>query len=223
MKRVWVIIVEGKSEKHSLEGILINLLANNTNTIQVFTYGADLLSCNYPITSMLDKIKAELAKQKLKLTDVEKIIQLSDLDGCYINDESVIEDNSTKITYRENDVICKDRVQVIKRNEQKRINITLLTNKTKIVEKNHHMNYEIYFFGCNLDHVLHDNRNLSDKYKVERAKKFALDYEGRELDFIEYAKSLANEKSKEEYLDWIKSDNNSLKKSSNIYYLIKKE
>ena len=77
---------------------------------------------------------------------------------------------------------------------------------------------ETYYFSCNLDHVLHNKRNLEKSRKEDYAFYFALKYENKEEAFIDFV----NDSSlclAYNYADtWvrIKEDKNSLLRFTNL-------
>lgn len=219
MKKIWAIVVEGVSEKHALEGILKTILETDKKILQIVIYGTDILTDEYPVLKLIECVKKEIAKLKLKITDVERIIQISDIDGCYIVDNDIHESLVDKIQYHDHSIECIDKSHILSRNIQKRINITLLSGKKELIERKHRMIFSLYLFGCNLDHVLHNNRNLNPKDKVSMAKSFALSYDGKERDFISLSQAFMTVPTNKMYLDWVKMDHHSLAKSSNIYTL----
>lgn len=77
---------------------------------------------------------------------------------------------------------------------------------------------EIYYFSCNLDHVLYSIRNLEEGLKIRNAEVFADEYENREADFIAFIsnKSLCLAYNDTETWAKIKQEYNSLLRYTNL-------
>ena len=121
-----------------------------------------------------------------------KIIHVMDLDGAYIDDDSIVPltenhlDDDKPFYDGENQQIKTGNVEgIIFRNRQKRENIDYLLSlpegKIKINQKS--IPYEAYYFSSNLDHFIHHEANLKFN-KVELAEEFGLNTS--EEDFISY-------------------------------------
>jgi len=76
----------------------------------------------------------------------------------------------------------------------------------------------MYYFSCNLEHVLHDEQNLDDNLKSRYSYDFEDKYYGRELEFKSFIQdSIFSVKGDyNETWNFIKSDNNSLNRFSNF-------
>lgn len=170
-----------------------------------------------------------------------KIIHIVDMDGAYI-DDSHIEYDSSRMdpdnVWSEKPKYCKEKIisanteQTKRRNAQKRNNIDWLSRNDTIhyngVDEvtgeniRRDVDYEVYFFSCNLDHVLHGDANLSGWEKNRKAREFVECCEGDSEMFIEAIKPniLAN-MTYEESWDFItERNNNSLGPYTNINILL---
>ena len=144
-------------------------------------------------------------------------IHIIDTDGVFISEDCILEDNKCEyICYSENNIKYKNKQIVIDRNRKKAsmINKLLSTNSIWI-----DIPYSLYYMSCNLDCVLSGTySNLSDKEKEDCAynfvQKYIDDIPGF-VDFINSKKISCSEKYKDSW-DFIKRDNNSLKRLSNI-------
>ena len=79
--------------------------------------------------------------------------------------------------------------------------------------------YEIYYFSCNLEHVLHDNPNVETKEKKkELSELFAEEYLGKEKDFIKFIKSEKYATTLEYQQSWNEciKEQNALKRVTNF-------
>ncbi len=77
---------------------------------------------------------------------------------------------------------------------------------------------EVYYFACNLDHVLFEKNNLSDEEKEKLARKFGLKYDGIEIEFIPFIAELLPELNSDYRFSWefVKHDCHSLERWSNL-------
>ena len=98
-----------------------------------------------------------------------------------------------------------------------------MINKNEIKVKNQMMKYELYLIATNLEHLLFNDRNFPANRKKIEAQRFSIKYRGKEIKFIEFLAGLKLVDSYKHYFDDIKVGDNSLKRSSNLYYLLKKE
>ena len=76
----------------------------------------------------------------------------------------------------------------------------------------------MFFLSSNLEHVLHDEMNVEDARKIELAKDFESEYEDKVKDFIDFIcnSSFSCKEKYHESWDFIKRDNNSIKRYTNL-------
>ena len=175
--------------------------------------------------------------------DICKVIHIVDMDGAYI-DDSRIKYNPNRIDpdnpTAENPEYCKEEIlsanieQTKKRNAQKRNNLDWLSKNDKIHIKisdeitgeinKFDINYEIYFFSCNLDHVLHHNANMKHDEKVSKAKDFSKHYGDNPKMFIKaLGSSVLEDMTYEESWDFMtERGNHSLEPHTNINILLER-
>ena len=81
------------------------------------------------------------------------------------------------------------------------------------------ISYNAYYLSCNLEHVLHNDANIDDNLKVEKAEEFSERYYEKESDFLDFirAESFAVEGSYKESWEFIKQGSNSLNRYSNLH------
>lgn len=78
--------------------------------------------------------------------------------------------------------------------------------------------------SCNLDHVLHDSKNLPSNKKIDKANEFSDSYHGKEDEFIDFLLSdvILIQGNYTQTWEDIQKNNNSLKRGSNFaLYLLK--
>ncbi len=126
---------------------------------------------------------------------IYKVIHIVDMDGAYVDDSCIKYDSdriksqntrSENLKYCEKEILSANVEQTKIRNAQKRNNLDWLVKNSTIHYKktdeatgkmiDYNINYEIYFFSCNLDHVLYRDANMAWWEKVEKAEEFAARY-----------------------------------------------
>lgn len=187
-KQIVLFIVEGFSDQNSFENIL-NHLSNDRIKYKVIGGDITLKSGTYNIKRKIkDKVLEFIdePKNKFDLTDIKKIVHLVDIDGVFINNEYIIEDKSLKsLKYEDGKCFVKDKNQIIIRNANKKRVLTMLSNTNYIDVNDNCIPYEIYYFSCNLEHVLHNNPNVeTEAEKIELSNQFADQYLGYENKFV---------------------------------------
>ncbi len=221
-KKVILFIVEGISDKTALEPILDSI---SMDEVRFAVVNGDITSdINKSPSTILNEItkiiKNYTTKSKISKENIFKVIHLTDTDGCYMDDSLVIEDKDTKgFIYSENNITASSKNEVISRNNHKTSILNRLSS-TNAVFRN--LPYEIYYFSCNLDHVLYDDINLDKGEKVTKADDFedmyCEDLEGF-IKFITQSDFSVNEDYKDSW-DFIKTNNNSLKRYTNFSIFI---
>ena len=108
--------------------------------------------------------------------DICRIVHLTDMDGVFIPDDAVVEDDSMEIGappyYTETQIQTPNRTGILNHNQRKRDNIDRLSACPKIAG----IPYSMYYFSLNLEHILHGRTNLSDWEKIRCAEEFDLKY-----------------------------------------------
>lgn len=168
-------------------------------------------------------------REKILPKDITEIIQIVDTDGAYISDERIVEDSSLQEGespfYKDNEISCLDAEKIIRRNHHKSENLTYLSNCSTIKVKQKTIPYSVYYFSSNLDHFLHHSANLDYRKKITLAETFARNYIGDVEGFI---KEISDDPdavkgmSYEESWDFIKKENNSLHRHTNLNVLLTK-
>jgi len=218
MKKVWMFVVEGDSEEISLD-IIIKHYFGVDKSIRFLVMNADVVADKSPETKLINRIENELNVYKLRLNDLERIIHIADVDGCFINESSIIEIPNSKIEYKTDTIECSNKISIINRKDIKKNNFIRLYDTRFLNKGRKSIKYDFYFFSCNLEHALHNDSNLPDKHKIRKAEDFSNSYADRIADFIVLTRGLTLGLTRDELLIWLQKDTNSLKKASNIYYL----
>ncbi len=191
IKKVILFVVEGLSDKDALEPIVSELIDTSLVRFEVLrcdaTASASIYEPYYRKT-MKDRIKIIVDNylennRGIQKKYIEKIIYITDTDGCFIDNKYIYFSGNDKEFRYEDDGIYTNNVEGAKqRNEFKSRNLNILNSASRI----YNLQIETYFFSCNLDHVLYNIRNLKQESKEKHAIAFAEQYEGKEQEFIKF-------------------------------------
>lgn len=222
LKDAWLFIVEGLSDKDVLEPILSELIDDTKLYFAVLRCDATV-SNDFPYNgkNMKERITIILNNytennRGIKREYIKKIIYITDTDGCYIDNGYIYYSKDYSCFRYEDDGIYTDRPNdAINRNETKSKNLDIINSTSKVCN----ILIGVYYFSCNLDHVLYNIRNLDQSLKEEYAIEFADQYENRELDFIKFIQDDMVNLGNDYHDSWkkIKVDLNSIKRFSNFY------
>ena len=153
-KQVILFIVEGMSDMRSLELILTRYFSNSHVKVEV-TYGDITSDKNTNASNISAKIgrivKACIAQNRLKQKDFLKVVHLIDMDGAYIDDGCIVQDDRyEKPFYTTRNICVKNIDKIVDRNERKRNNINKISSMSKVLKD---IPYEAYYMSSNLDHT----------------------------------------------------------------------
>lgn len=177
-KKVMLFIVEGPTDETSLSTVLSRIFSSSTVKFQV-VHGdiltRDFTSSDRIITAVWEQVK-DFMGNIYKKNDICRIVHLTDTDGVFIADDSVIQDDTMEIGaspyYSETQIQTPNRAGVLNRNQRKRDNINRLSSCPTIAG----IPYSMYYFSLNLEHILHGRTNLSNWEKIQCAEEFDLKY-----------------------------------------------
>ena len=215
-----LVIVEGPSDADSLELYFSKFFDSNTVHMKIM-YG-DITSQKGINQSNIkarlgNEIKVYAENNHFKAADVQQIIHLVDMDGAFVDDSVIIEDETKdKFVYTLESVIVQNRQVAIERNEHKRENLNTLSSRTSVMWNN--IPYKIYYMSCNLDHVLHDKPNATDEEKKANSLAFTERYYDDINAFIKFISESTFSQCTDykESWDYIKQDKHSLERNSNL-------
>lgn len=219
-RKIVLVIVEGPSDADSLELYFSKFFDSNTVHMKIM-YG-DITSKRGINPSNIkarlgNEIKVYAENNHFKATDVQQIIHLVDMDGVFVDDSVIIEDETKdNFVYTLESIIVPNQEEAIERNERKRENLNILTSRTSVMWNS--IPYKIYYMSCNLDHVLHDNPNATDEEKKTNSLAFTEKYYDDINAFIKFiSESIFSQCTDyKESWDYIKQDNHSLERNSNL-------
>ena len=167
--------------------------------------------------------------------EISEVIQIVDLDGAFISEELVVQQSTVlsdeRIIYTEECIETVDVSAIQERNARKSVNLKKLVGMDEIVirPKNGRntktVKYSIYYFSCNMDHVIHKKLNLSAQEKVQLADDFSVAC-SYSLDTFKSAicedEAACKNMTYHESWDYIMEGAESLKRHTNLNLLIEK-
>lgn len=223
-KKIVLFIVEGITDETSLSLILSRLVGNKVVHFHVINQDITSEFHSKP-QNIIKKIDGEVRKylcqnNGLKRTDIKEIIHIVDTDGAFVNEEFILEEASCNKTFYTLETIKTNKKDlIISRNKRK----SSILNK--LYQTNHigKIPYKVYFFSCNLEHVLHDSQNTHRHNKSLYSYKFVDEYVGKEEQFIDFLSSnfFTVKGEYRETWSFIKKDLNSLNRYCNFHLFFK--
>lgn len=219
-RKIIFFIVEGASDENAFHPILINVF--NKKKLRFLVVHGDITQSsneNTVIKKLKRIINEECGKYGLRTKDIDKIVHITDTDGAFVDSKNVVRGKSGKIVYTENEIRTCQVESIIHRNINKSRVLKRLYETDRLVFRGVCVNYRIYYFSRNLEHVLHDEiGSLHDSVKRHLSNEFADMYEDDVPGFIDYIcrskfSVLGDYKSTWEF---IAEGTNSLKRYSNF-------
>ena len=172
-KKIIFVIVEGMSDEISLDSILNKIYSKNSLYIEIMHCDLTTKKLVTPaniLSHISNLIKRYIANYHVKKKDFQQIIQLVDTDGAFIPDDNIVQDDSiAAIYYSDTEIRTNNSRAIIQRNKQKRENLLKLIGTDTIWG----IPYRVFYMSCNLDHVLHDKQNATEKEKEDDSYTFA--------------------------------------------------
>ncbi len=219
--KVIIFLVEGPTDKGCF-GAIVNKFDNLKNNYRFEYESTKDLTSNYKIKEsgikkkICDIINGVLKRNGYRWGDIERIVQVVDLDGTYIPNDRIVQDVSKyKFFYTEDCIRNKNIDEVLKRNGHKKKILETLINTKQI----NGCKYDVYFMSCNLEHVLWggDYLNATDGQKVDLYKDFLVKC-SRSADILNETIYNPDIRSSDLSLSWLEVKNgcNSLKRKTNI-------
>lgn len=229
-KKVILFIVEGITDKTCLGYALSKIL--NSNIVEFQLINGDI-TCDDGVTSgtiaarIGAKVKEFSDPFSFKARDFLEIVHLVDMDGAFIADCQIVEktpetpadpSDPNKLYYSDDQIFAKSVQLICKRNQQKSSVLDRLISMRSVWGS---IPYSVYFFSCNLDHVMYGERNLLKNDKSTCADAFTAKIgNGVSIQqFIDFfgTPDIAVPGNFEETWTFIKADTNSLKRYTNFH------
>ena len=224
-KKIVLVIVEGPSDEVAL-GMALSQVYDK-DFIYVHIMHGDItarrgVSSKNIVAKLGNEVTAYAKSQHYKASDFKQIIHIVDTDGAYIPDDNIMEkENYLDIRYENDGIYTNNKASVMTRNQQKRDNLYRLRSCGIIWT----IPYSLYYMSCNLDHVLYDKKNSTDKDKENDAYVFAKEYKGKVESFKEFiCKSpFSVTGDYKGSWDYIEKDLNSVNRYTNLCICIENE
>jgi hypothetical protein len=227
-KKIVLFIVEGVSDELALGPILYRLITSDLIKFKVVNGDITSDYHDHPEEPMTSKI-ADLVKSFLgnvfHVDDLLEIVHIVDIDGVFVDDRYVLHANIDKVRYDENAIYTKNVHEIKKRNAYKSNALdSLAAVHTIRLGQNQHSEvpYRLSYMSCNLDHVMHNERNLAPWLKRPKAGEFADSYSDQEERFLEFLHSPEILRCSNDEACWafLKDGFNSLSRSSDLAFAI---
>ena len=224
-KKIVLVIVEGPSDEVAL-GMALSQVYDK-DFIYVHIMHGDItarrgVSSKNIVAKLGNEVTAYAKSQHYKASAFKQIIHIVDTDGAYIPDDNIMEkENYLDIRYENDGIYTNNKASVMTRNQQKRDNLYRLRSCGIIWT----IPYSLYYMSCNLDHVLYDKKNSTDKDKENDAYVFAKKYKGKVESFKEFiCKSpFSVTGDYKGSWDYIEKDLNSVNRYTNLCICIENE
>ncbi|SFH89803.1 hypothetical protein SAMN05216405_6153 [Lachnospiraceae bacterium NLAE-zl-G231] len=224
-KKIVLVIVEGPSDEVAL-GMALSQIYDK-DFIYIHIMHGDIttrrgVSSKNIVAKLGNEVTAYAKSQHYKASDFKQIIHIVDTDGAYIPDDNIMEkENYLDIQYENDGIYTNNKASVMTRNQQKRDNLYRLRSCGIIWT----IPYSLYYMSCNLDHVLYDKQNSTDKDKENDAYVFAKKYKGKVESFKEFiCKSpFSVTGDYKGSWDYIEKDLNSVNRYTNLCICIENE
>lgn len=214
-KKVILFIVEGITDRDSLAYMLEEYLV--PLQIRFKIVNGDITTKNGVTSSNvikhIDKMVDQVTNQIIRRSDILRIVHLVDTDGCFV-DDAMVKDCCKKLFYDEHCIHAVNKGAITARNKQKQMNLKRIMNEHQI----HKIPYSVYYFSCNLEHVLHNDANVETNKKVELADSFADLYENDIEGFVEFLsdQSFSVKGTYQSSWEFIQIDGHSLQRYTNF-------
>ena len=225
-KKIVLVIVDGITDKTSFDNILNRLVSNEK--IKFALCHGDITQKSKP-TYVKEKIKSTVKKflrepknKFYEINDIAKIVHIVDIDAVFLQKTKILPTDNGTSYYTECNHFAVDVEQIKKRNDNKKEVLKLLSQTNHITFNNDCIPYEIYYFSCNLEHVLHNKANCTQLEKENLSNSFAKQYLGYEEMFVNFIND-EEFSTKLSYIDsWkeIMKPENALKRKTNFNIFI---
>lgn len=118
-------------------------------------------------------------KRLYRWEDLDRVIQIVDLDGAFVPDEAVVENSALSgVWYGAQEIECPDASLMRKRNAVKSAALRKLVASRTLTYRGRSVPYAAYFMSRNLEHALFGVKaELDDAMKRRLAEAFARDCE----------------------------------------------
>lgn len=218
-KKIVFVIVEGPSDQDALEVLLQKIFADNKVFVAI-VYGDITSEIGNTSSNILSRVtelvRKYAANNHLDKIHFQEVIHIMDTDGAYIDDVHIVEEPDTEGTfYTLTDIRTDDIEKIRARNDRKRKNMNKLSETPTIWGS---IPYSAYYMSCNLDHVLYNRMNSTDKDKERDSHRFAKQYKDRIPEFVKFISESEFSVTGDYMKTWeyIREDVHSLERHTNL-------
>lgn len=183
-KKIVFVIVEGPSDDEAL-GLLLSKIYDKARVFVHITHGDITTQAKSDnILLHIGGLIMDYAKSNhFTAKNFQEIIHIVDMDGAYIPDEAIKEDLSAeRAVYSLTTIYTNNVVGIQHRNGVKSKCLKKMSSARTIWG----IPYQVYYMSCNLEHVLYDKINSTDKEKEKMSLGFARKYKEDIAGFIEF-------------------------------------
>lgn len=218
-RKVVFVIVEGPSDDTALGVILERLYGKNQVHVEIIhgDITSDLHTTPGNITKKLGNLVRNFASSMhFDKKDFQQVIHIVDMDGAYIPEKAVIEnEEAAKPLYSLTGIQTVRPAGIVQRNQRKQSVLDRISGLKKVWTS---IPYAVYYMSCNLDHVLYNKLNSTDDEKEEDALRFARKYKDDLEGFLSFISDsdFARMEGYSESWEFVKKDLNSLGRFSNL-------
>ena len=217
-KKIILFIVEGINDKTCLEGVLEKILDSEEVRFQI-TEGditTRLGIDEYKIRNEIGKtVKAFKDKYHLKPEHFLEVVHIIDTDGLFLQEDSVHYADVEDPLYMDDGIYTGKVEEMIERNKRKSAVVERRLELPAVLKT---ISYSVYYFSSNMDHVLHNQANLSKAEKHDLADSFDEEYADKPEEFIRLMREsvFTVKGTYEETWNFIRLDKNSVRRYSNF-------
>lgn len=220
-KKVVLIIVEGVSDETALAEVLEKFIPEETLRFQVLHKDITTeyrVAPDNIVREVGNVVRQHCNQYYLKASDLLEVIHIVDTDGAFISDEYVVCDQVERAVYCDDCIKTPDRTKIMERNRQKAENVKRLVSLNKVFKE---VPYNVYFFSCNLEHVLHNDANVPYDEKNRLAKGFKNKFKNDPSGFLTFIRNadFAVKGSYEDSWKFLWQGTNSLRRACNLNIL----
>ena len=218
-RKIVLVIVEGPSDDTALGIALRQLFDKNTVHIEIMhgDITADYSVRPEGIVAYLgDKVRSYASNNHFTRKDFQQVIHIVDMDGAYIPETSVIQDDSLeKVVYTLEEIRTQNSEEFVRRNQHKQEVLEKLNRLNKLWGS---IPYRVYYMSRNLDHVLYDKIDSTDEEKECDAYAFAKKYKNDVVGFLHFISDsdFSIMEGYRESWEFIKKEHHSLERYSNL-------
>ena len=217
-KKIILFIVEGINDKTCLEGVLEKILDSEEVRFQI-TEGditTRLGIDEYKIRNEIGKtVKAFKDKYHLKPEHFLEVVHIIATDGLFLQEDSVHYADVEDPLYMDDGIYTGKVEEMVERNKRKSAVVERMLELPAVLKT---ISYSVYYFSSNMDHVLHNQANLSKAEKHDLADSFDEEYADKPEEFIRLMREsvFTVKGTYEETWNFIRLDKNSVRRYSNF-------